>query len=91
MGHRLALHGLNPEIRATYTYPFPGAFGWLGVAAVVVGYDLYAEWNKKPTMSSTYGEWYAGPISGPVVFGATCGLLYHLATEAVRALRSPKG
>lgn len=86
MARRLALHGADPKIAAGYTYPFPGLWGWLALAAEVVAYDTWAEWTHHPTMSSTYGWALSRPVAGPVVFGITCGTLYHLWQEARRQL-----
>lgn len=84
---RLALHGLDPQIAATYTYPLPGAWCWLAIAGVVTGYDLWAELHHKPTASATFGHYAARPVAGPVVVGAGCGLIYHLWQETRSALR----
>lgn len=83
------MHGGNPEIAAAYTYPFPGLWGWAALAAEVVAYDTWAEWNKEPTMSSTFANLLTRPIVGPITFGATCAVAFHLWQEARRALRQP--
>ncbi len=80
---RPRLHGENPEIRATYTFPFPGSLGWVGVLAIVLGYDLWAEMSNppKPTMSATLGYYSTRPVIGPVIIGLAMAIFYHLGIE----------
>ena len=63
------------------TFPFPGLYGWLATAAVVVGYDAWAILTDRPTMSRTLGHYLHRPVLGPVLAGTWAGLAYHLLVE----------
>ncbi|MCU4184036.1 hypothetical protein K6U06_06665 [Acidiferrimicrobium sp. IK] len=67
--------------RADPQYPFPGLYGWLATATVVVGFDLWAARTRRPTMSRTLGHYLSQPILGPVLAGSWAGLAYHLLVE----------
>jgi hypothetical protein len=62
-------------------YPFPGLYGWMMTAAVVVGFDVWAHFNDRPTMSRTMGHFLAQPVLGPILAGAWSALAYHLLIE----------
>lgn len=63
------------------SFPAPGVYGWAATAAVVVGYDLWAHYTGRPTMSRTLGHYLARPVLGPALAGGWAALTYHLLVE----------
>lgn len=62
-------------------YPLVGLVGWGVTFGAVIGYDTWAHFAHRPTMSATLGHYLAHPILGPVLAGAWAGLTYHLLIE----------
>lgn len=59
--------------------PRPAELAWVGLAAVIIAYDLIAlNTNKVETLSSAVWRSLAKPGKWPIYMGTWFGLTYHL-------------